>query len=92
MVGYEQAREIALSGMSDKAWFDFCTEDERAWVFSRYEDTSFGGTGPCAVLKDTGEACDYAAVLGETGETLRAFRMDADGALHEMPLAEYMGE
>ncbi len=41
MVNLARAREIALSRMSDKTWFDHCVEYENAFVFSRYEAMSF---------------------------------------------------
>lgn len=84
MVGYEEARRATLSRVSDKTWFDFCTEYENAFVFSRYDDMSFGGVGPCAVMKASGECCNFAAVLDEVGNPVRYFRMDRDGGLTDV--------
>lgn len=88
MVGYEDARRGALSRMSDKSWFDFCTEYENAYVFSRYDDISFGGISPCAVMKDSGKCYNFVAVLDEIGEPLGYYRMDCNEALTEVPEEE----
>lgn len=85
MVTLEQAREAALSYMSDKAWFNLCTEYEKAYVFSRYDDFSIGGYGsPCAVMKRDGECYMFAAVLDELGDVLHCFLMSPDGGLTEV--------
>lgn len=92
MVGYEDARRAALSRVSDKTWFDFCTEYENAYVFSRYDDISFGGISPCAVMKDSGKCYSFVAVLDEIGEPLCYCRMDCNGALTEVSEEELNSE
>ncbi len=85
MVGYKEARDAALSRMTDKTWFNLCTEHEKAYVFSKYDDMSFGGSpSPCAVMKATGECCNFVAVLDEIGSPLHYFKMSANGELTEV--------
>ncbi len=79
MVDLAQAREIALSRMSDKTWFDHCVEYDNAFVFSRYDDMSFGGISPCAVIKTTGAPMNYAAVLDALGAEIAEYAMSPDG-------------
>ncbi len=80
MVNLNQAREIALSRISDKTWFDHCVEYENAFVFSRYDDMSFGGISPCAVMKATGEPMNFVAVLDSLGKEVAEYSMPRDGA------------
>ena len=68
MVDLAQAREIALSRMYDNAF-----------VFSRYDDMSFGGISPCAVIKTTGAPMNYAAVLDALGAEIAEYAMSPDG-------------
>lgn len=92
MVTMDEARRIALSRMSDKGWFDFCTEFENAFVFSRHDDISIGGNGSCAVMKATGEACTFAGVLAEIGDEVRGYKMALDGTFTEVPLESFESE
>lgn len=85
MVTYQQARDAALARMSDKSWFNLCTEYDNAFVFSKYDDFSFGGYGsPCAVMKAGGECCSFSAVLDEVGDVVRYSLMASDGRLTEV--------
>ena len=79
MIDINAARDIALSKMSDKAFFDFCTEYENAFVFSKYDDMSIGGNGPCAVMNSDGSALNFSAVLDEIGDELHDYKMNLDG-------------
>ena len=55
MVDLAQAREIAPSlGCPIKLGSTIASEYDNAFVFSRYDDMSFGGISPCAVIKTTG--------------------------------------
>lgn len=83
MVNLARAREIALSRMSDKTWFDHCVEYENAFVFSRYDDMSFGGVSPCAVIKATGAPMNFVAVLDDLGAEVMEYAMSADGVFTE---------
>lgn len=89
MVTYDEARETMLACMEDKGWFNFCTECEGAFVFSKYDDYSIGGVSPCAVLKRDGGAYLFDAVLDELGETLHTYVMGEDGSLDEIPTNMY---
>lgn len=89
MLTYEKARETMLGCMENKKWFNFCTEYEKAFVFSKYDDISIGGTSPCAVLKEDGSARLFEAVAGELGDRLHTYIMDEDGKLDEMPTGAY---
>lgn len=60
MINYEEARDIALSKWDE---FDYCTEYENAFVFSKYDDMSIGGCGPIAVMKGMGVTYDFAYYL-----------------------------
>lgn len=83
MVNLAQAREIVLSRMSDKTWFDHCTEYENAFVFSRYDDMSFGGVSPCAVMKATGAPMNFVYVLDDLGAETAEYAMSSDGVFTE---------
>lgn len=52
MIGKSEA-----TAKAKKHWngINYCTEYENAYLFSKKNDRSFGGPGPVAVLKDTGE-------------------------------------
>ena len=67
---YEEALRIAV-----KCWdeVDYVTEYEDAYVFSRYDDMSFGGNSPVAVMKADGRAINLVAYLdsGCAGEPIR---------------------
>ena len=88
MVSYVQAREIALSRMSNKTWFNCCSEYEHAFVFSKWDDFSFGGISPCAVMKDTGAALNFVAAIDELGDFIRVWMMAPDGSLTATSLEE----
>lgn len=60
MITYEQALKKALA-CSDE--FNYCVERTDAFVFSKKDDMSFGGNGPVAVLKESGECINYVAFL-----------------------------
>lgn len=92
MVGYEEAREKALNHMSDKTFFNACQEHEHAWVFSKWDDMSIGGTGPCVVMKDTGETLNYLAAMDDIGNLITPYYMDENGNLTEMPMSVYDGD
>lgn len=85
MVDYAQARKIMLSQVRDKSWFNLCTECENAFVFSKYDDFSIGGTtAPGAVMKDSGKCYAYSAVLDYIGDTTGYYLMGKDGARKEI--------
>ena len=79
MVTYERAYEVLRDRVSDVAWYDHCAEFENAFVFSRYDDLSIGGNGPCAVMKDDGEACNFVAVMDELGDMTGEYSVAPDG-------------
>lgn len=56
--------EDALNRAKD-CWdeVDYVTDQTDAYVFSKKDDLSFGGNGPVAVLKRTGECINYVAFL-----------------------------
>ena len=89
MLTYEKARKTALDCMEDKRWFNFCTEYENAFVFSKYDDISIGGISPCAVMKSDGSARLFEAALGNIGDELHAYIMDENGKLEEMKTGMY---
>lgn len=89
MLTYEDARKTALDCVEDKSWFNFCTEYENAFVFSKYDDISIGGISPCAVMKNDGSTRLFEAVLGETGGELHTYIMGEDGKLEEIPTDMY---
>lgn len=92
MIDIIAARDIALSKMSDKTFFNFCTEYENAFVFSKYDDMSIGGNGPCAVMKNDGSALNFAAVLDEIGDELHDYKMSLDGEFTEVPIEQFDGD
>lgn len=80
-----EARKIALSKIEDKMWFNLCTEYDNAFVFSKYDDISIGGTpGPCVVMKGSGEALNFVAALSGIGEEKARWLMSADGEFSEV--------
>ena len=62
MVDYKTALALAK-----KCWdeVDYCTEEENAFIFSKFGDTNIGGCGPVVVLKETGECICLPAYLGD---------------------------
>ena len=69
-VTYEEALRIAVSCWAE---VDYVTEYEDAFVFSRYDDMSFGGNSPVVVMKATGETINFVAYLdsGRVGNPIR---------------------
>ncbi len=60
MITYEEALAKAKRCWSD---VDYVTDQTDAYVFSKKDDFSFGGNGPVAVLKNSGECINYIAFL-----------------------------
>lgn len=62
MVDYEKALSIAKGQWEE---IDYFQEQENAFIFSKKDDQSFGGSGPVVVLKDTGECLNMPAYICE---------------------------
>ncbi len=62
MIGYEKALEIAREQWDE---VDYFQEQEKAFIFSKKDDRSFGGNGPVVVLKDTGECLNMPTYICE---------------------------
>ena len=69
-ITYEEALRIAVNCWDE---VDYVTEYEDAYVFSRYDDMSFGGNSPVAVMKADGRAINFVAFLdsGCAGDPIR---------------------
>lgn len=69
-ISFEEALRMAV-----RCWdeVDYVTEYEDAYVFSRYDDMSFGGNSPVVVMKATGEVINLVAYLGfgRVGDPIR---------------------
>ena len=69
MIGFNEALSIMNKYPHE---FDYCTEHENAYVFSKMDELSFGGTNsPAAVMKAGGECCNFVSVIGELGDEIR---------------------
>ncbi len=62
MVDYKKALELAKELWEE---VDYCQETENAFIFSKKDDRSIGGSGPVVVLKDTGECINMVAYITE---------------------------
>jgi hypothetical protein len=60
MITYEEALEKARECWDE---VNFCMDQTDAFVFSKKGDMSFGGNGPVAVLKESGDCINYVAFL-----------------------------
>ncbi len=60
MVEYEDALKIAKDCWSE---VDYVVDQSDAFVFSKKDDCSLGGSGPVAVIKSSGECLNYLAFL-----------------------------
>ena len=60
MIIYEEALKKARECWSE---VDYSMDQTDAFVFSKKGDLSFGGNGPVAVIKKTGECINYISFL-----------------------------
>ena len=62
MIDYKRALDIARDQWDE---IDYFQEQDKAFIFSKKDDRSFGGNGPVVVLKDTGECLNMPAYICE---------------------------
>lgn len=89
MITFNQAYSNACAVINTKAWYDYCSEYNKFYVFSRYDDDSCGGySSPCAINKEDGKAYSFVGVISGIGKMAHAYRLNKNKEWEEVPIED----